>query len=154
MRQALAELGAVLPSEDAGPEDLVNYWALRLAAGSVDTVDGVNWILRQAGALDWPDWLNRLYGLASEWDDWPEGRAQVEAAMLSEVLALLASRRSDESPQRQHRGAWLGSHDREPLDELVRTRRDLSDLRRGHEQRDLNQPGRLRRVFGNLRIRR
>jgi hypothetical protein len=26
MRQALAELGAVLPSEDAGPEDLVNYW--------------------------------------------------------------------------------------------------------------------------------
>jgi hypothetical protein len=100
MRQALAELGAVLPSEDASPENLVNYWALRLTAGTVDTVNGVNWILRQAHALDWPDWLNRLHGLASEWDDWPEGRAEIEVEMRAEVSALLASRRSDESPQR------------------------------------------------------
>jgi hypothetical protein len=69
LRSALAELGAVMPSEDAGPEELVIYWASRMAAGTVDPVDGAHWILRQADALGWPKWLNPLHGLASQWDD-------------------------------------------------------------------------------------
>lgn len=92
LRRALGELGAVMPSEDAGPEELVIYWASRMAAGTVGAVDGTNWILRHAGALGWPMWLNRLHGLASEWDDWPNGRVEIEANMLSEASVLLAER--------------------------------------------------------------
>jgi hypothetical protein len=93
LRRALAELGAVMPPEDAGPEDLVIYWAARMAVGTIGAVDGTNWILRQADALGWPKWLNTLHGLASEWDDWPEGRVEIEAEMLAEASALLTERR-------------------------------------------------------------
>jgi hypothetical protein len=88
MRQALIELGAVLPPSPAGPEDLVVYWGSRVAAGTVDPVDGARWMLRQAEAHGWPDWLNRLTGLVSEWDDWPAGRDEIEQEMVAEALAL------------------------------------------------------------------
>jgi hypothetical protein len=68
-----------------------------MTAGTVDPVDGTNWMLRQAGALGWPDWLNLLTGLASEWDDWPEGRDRIESEMLAEASALLAKRRPGRS---------------------------------------------------------
>ena len=88
-RQAVVELGAVLPTEDASPGDLALFWASRVVAGSVAPVDGANWIIRYGEELGWPERLQRLLGLASVWDDWPEGRRETERSIVAEAQALL-----------------------------------------------------------------
>ncbi|MGV9806653.1 hypothetical protein [Micromonospora chersina] len=89
---AARELGAAIPDEDACPEDLVLYWASRMVDGSVAPAAGANRIVSHGEALGWPDRLSHLLGLASVWDDWPEGRDETERSMLAEAGALLAER--------------------------------------------------------------
>jgi hypothetical protein len=88
-RHALVELGAVLPAESASPGDLVLFWASRMVAGTVAPVNGANWIIRYGEDLGWPERLTHMLGLASMWDDWPEGRRETERNMVAAAQALL-----------------------------------------------------------------
>ncbi|MFI5490690.1 hypothetical protein [Micromonospora echinaurantiaca] len=72
------------------PEDLVLLWASRVVAGTVQPVDGANWIIRYGEDLSWPERLQRLLGLASVWEVWPEGRQETERSIVAEARALLA----------------------------------------------------------------
>jgi hypothetical protein len=93
-----------MPAEDASPEDLVLYWASRMAAGTVPPVDGANWIIRHGEDLGWPERLTHLLGLASAWDDWPEGRQETEQSMLAEARALLAEHQPDNAGEGRRPG--------------------------------------------------
>lgn len=98
-QHAVAELGVMLPTEDASPVDLVLFWASRVVAGTVEPVDGANWIIRYGEDLGWPARLQRLLGLASVWEDWPEGRQETERSIVAEARALLADISDDKTTE-------------------------------------------------------
>lgn len=103
-RRALTELGATMPVEDASADDMVLFWASRMVAGTVAPADGANWVIRYGEDLGWPERLTRLLGLASVWDDWPEGRRETERNMLAEARALLTEHQPDSAGEGRRSG--------------------------------------------------
>jgi hypothetical protein len=90
--QCFRELGLRTPEPGEARVFLVNQWALLVAERKVEPYRGSKriWLLSSEwwGKPEW-DRLSVFVGLASEWEDYPPGRAEMEAAMVSEAQKLL-----------------------------------------------------------------
>jgi len=91
--QCFRELGLRTPGADAAGAFLVEQWALLLAEHKVEPYRASKRIWQLSN--EWwgkPEWdrLSIFVGLSSEWEDYPAGRLELEAAMISEAQKLLA----------------------------------------------------------------
>jgi hypothetical protein len=88
--EAMSELGIPLPSEADGRRALVRFWARRMVEGSLSPIEASRRIWWEGWSeLGCPDDLTVFVGLASEWEDAPDHRAEYERDMLAEARALL-----------------------------------------------------------------
>jgi hypothetical protein len=90
--QCFRELGLRTPEPGDAGAFLVDHWALLVAERKIEPYRGSKHIWQLSN--DWwgkPEWdrLSVFVGLASEWEDYPPGRADLEAAMVSEAQKLL-----------------------------------------------------------------
>lgn len=87
---ALSELGIDVPREQEALWRLVRDTAARIVAGDVSPYDGAAWIWRKAyNRADREGDLRIFVGLASEWEDHPNQRPLLDAAIVEEARILL-----------------------------------------------------------------
>jgi hypothetical protein len=88
---AMAELGVRMPHPTDGAREQVRFWAAEMLAGTLTPYEASRLIWwRGWERLDRPDDLRPFVGLASEWEDDPEHRAEYEHDMLTAARSLLA----------------------------------------------------------------
>jgi hypothetical protein len=87
---AMAELGVQMPTPTEAARELVRFWAAEMLAGRLTPYEASRLIWWEGWTpLGMPDDLTPFVGLASEWEDNPEYRAEYEHDMLTEARALL-----------------------------------------------------------------
>ena len=93
---AIAEVGLEMPPPSEAARELARQWAFEMLAGTLTPYEGSRLIWHNSwDTLDrqqegQADDLVPFIGLASEWEDDPEHRAEYEQDMLAEARALLA----------------------------------------------------------------
>ena len=88
--QAIDELGWPTPSEDEALNTLAHHWSAEMVEGRLRPYDAASLIWwTSANRLGKPEHLLEFVALASEWQDHPDLRPELEVAMLSAALKLL-----------------------------------------------------------------
>jgi hypothetical protein len=88
--EAMSELGVTLPPETDGRRALVLFWAREMVDGSLSPYQTSRLIWWEGWEkLGRPDDLTVFVGLASEWEDHPDDRGELEQEMLTAAQALL-----------------------------------------------------------------
>ena len=87
---ALDELGIDLPNEDEALWNLVRWTARRILTGETPPIEGARWIWRGASYRVQEEGDLRIFiGLASEWDDHPDTRPEIDRQIVEEAAELL-----------------------------------------------------------------
>jgi hypothetical protein len=93
--QAVEELGWRKPADESARETLVRHWAEQMLAGTLTPYEASRLIWKKASwQLPEEAGLMVFVGLASEWDDHPEYRSDLEVQMLEEPLRIVESGRT------------------------------------------------------------
>ncbi len=88
--EAMAELGVDLPDKAEGTLAMVRFWAGEMVAGTVTPYQGSRLIWwRGWEQLGRPEDLTVFVGLASQWEDDPDGRGTYEQDMVTAAQTLL-----------------------------------------------------------------
>ena len=88
--QAVEELGWRVPTEDEARRQLARHWAGEMLAGRLTPYEASSLIWwKAANPLGKPDDLIIFVGLASEWQDLPQYRRELEARMIEEARKLV-----------------------------------------------------------------
>jgi hypothetical protein len=88
--QASQELGIETPSNVDARRQLARHWASQILDGSLSPRDGAGRIWwKAANPLNKPDDLIVFVGLASEWDDYPNHRAELDGAIVEAARTLV-----------------------------------------------------------------
>lgn len=87
---ATAELGFPTPTEEQARRLLVRHWAEQMTTGALSPYAASRSIWKKA-AWELPEdaGLMVFVGLASEWEDHPEDRREIEAQMLQEAARIV-----------------------------------------------------------------
>lgn len=89
---AMGELGVQLPAADEGWRAMARYWAREMVAGILTPYEASRLIWWKAwGAGNRPDDLTVFVGLASDWEDHPEDRSELERQMMNAARRLAAT---------------------------------------------------------------
>lgn len=87
---ALGELGITLLDEQQALWKLVRHMATEIVSGGLAPYDGASWIWREAShGVEAEGDLRTFGGLASEWEDHPASRPELETAIIDAADELL-----------------------------------------------------------------
>lgn len=90
--KACHELGIEEPSDSNARRQLVRHWASQIVDGSLSPRAGAGLIWwKAANPLNKPNDLILFVGLASEWDDNPQHRAELDQQIVEAARALASS---------------------------------------------------------------
>lgn len=86
---ALDQLGIPVLDEQQALRQLVIYTAGRIVTGELMPYDGAHWIWVEAFTSDMQDDTASFAGLASEWEEHPSDRLEIEAEIVGAAQELL-----------------------------------------------------------------